>query len=428
MDFERLRRNHLKRNIVIGVVGVLLISAVVLNFTRAKYRVTQSIPLVNGTINYTPYDFKMVAMYQENDNGEYVEIEKMPSSGYTINEEKSYCEINGEKDNNTKLYTNSNSEHVIANLQKGTKCYLYFDEYVPPETMTEVIAEYNKSTRADFNVIITEETTKKIYYANTSKGITYYFAGNPTDNWVYFAGYYWRIIRINENGSIRLIYQGTSANSNGIDTFIKLEDGSTKTKYNGSFCNSESVGLKYSQNMQHGNQIKSVVLTELDKWYSQNLTNYESIIDDEIGFCNDRNIATGYTWVSKPVETMYYAAYDRLSKNKIPTFECNNNDDLLKIPIGLITADEVIFAGGSTKENNADYYLYTGQEYWTMTPAAWTGPLVSCGDIYAVRTSGNISSVESDWAGPSIRPVINLKADVQFIGNGTADDPYVVSN
>ena len=131
MNFEVLKKSHVKRNIIIGVGVVLIISAVILNFTRARYRITQSIPLVNGTINYIPYDFKMVAMYQENDSGEYIEIDTMPSSGYVINEEQSYCTIDGEnKDDNANLYTNSNGEHVIANLQKGSKCYLYFDEYV----------------------------------------------------------------------------------------------------------------------------------------------------------------------------------------------------------------------------------------------------------------------------------------------------------
>ena len=63
MEFEVLKRSHLKRNILIGVVAVLIISAIVLNFTRARYRVTQSIPLVNGTINYIPYDLNIVALY-----------------------------------------------------------------------------------------------------------------------------------------------------------------------------------------------------------------------------------------------------------------------------------------------------------------------------------------------------------------------------
>ena len=63
MEFEILKRSHLKRNIIIGVVVVAIISAVVLNFTRARYRVTQSIPIVNGTINYTLPDLNITALY-----------------------------------------------------------------------------------------------------------------------------------------------------------------------------------------------------------------------------------------------------------------------------------------------------------------------------------------------------------------------------
>ena len=87
MEFQTLKKSHLKRNIIIGVIIVGIISAVVLNFTRAKYRTTQSIPLVNGTINYTPYDLKMVAMYQE-ENGDYESIDIVPTSGYSLNEKK----------------------------------------------------------------------------------------------------------------------------------------------------------------------------------------------------------------------------------------------------------------------------------------------------------------------------------------------------
>ena len=62
MEFEVLKRSHLKRNIIIGVIAVFIISACILNFTQAKYRVTESIPLINGTIHYTPYDLNLVAM------------------------------------------------------------------------------------------------------------------------------------------------------------------------------------------------------------------------------------------------------------------------------------------------------------------------------------------------------------------------------
>ena len=129
MKFEILKRSHLKRNILIGVGAVVIISAIILNFTRAKYRVTESIPLVNGTINYYLADLNAVAIYiQEGDD--YSKSDTIPKSGYTFNEERSYCTVNGEEDESiTVSYdTNTQSLSVSPLTTKGTKCYLYFDE------------------------------------------------------------------------------------------------------------------------------------------------------------------------------------------------------------------------------------------------------------------------------------------------------------
>ena len=80
MNFEVLKKNHLKRNFLMVVGVIVVIGACILTFSLAKYRTTQSIPIVNGTINYAPYDFKVLAMYQEGESG-YVEIDEMPGSG-----------------------------------------------------------------------------------------------------------------------------------------------------------------------------------------------------------------------------------------------------------------------------------------------------------------------------------------------------------
>ena len=85
MTFETLKRSHLKRNIIIALIAVGVISAVVLNFTRAKYRTTQSMPLLNGTINYTLADLNIVAMYLDGS-----EIDTLPDGNYELTSE-SYC-------------------------------------------------------------------------------------------------------------------------------------------------------------------------------------------------------------------------------------------------------------------------------------------------------------------------------------------------
>ena len=87
MEFETLKKSHLKRNIIVGVVVVAIISAVILNFTRAKYRVTESIPLVNGTINYTLPDLNIVGLYIDG-----VESEELDSTKtYTLDTTQSTC-------------------------------------------------------------------------------------------------------------------------------------------------------------------------------------------------------------------------------------------------------------------------------------------------------------------------------------------------
>ena len=125
MKIERLKVSHIKRNIIIGVIIVFIISAIVLNFTRARYRVTDSIEIVNGTVNYTPYDFKTLAIYIENNAEEYIYSEEIPVSGYDFNQEKSYCTTNGEIDTSISM-TYENGYISINNINKKTKCYFYW--------------------------------------------------------------------------------------------------------------------------------------------------------------------------------------------------------------------------------------------------------------------------------------------------------------
>ncbi len=435
MKFEVLKRSHLKRNIIVGIIVVTVISAIVINFTRAKYKTAQSVPLYNATVNYTPYDFKMVAMYQENSSGEYESVDTVPTSGYALNTEESYCEVNNVRDNNIQIEYNSGQINFLGMTAKGTRCYLYFDEQ---KLVKDTLLSYYQTvrTRTNFNSTVTDTTTGVIYKsANSSQydndGEVYYFAGNPTDNWVYFAGFYWRIIRINGDGSIRLIYQGTSANTTGTGTQIGT------SAYNSSYRTSEYVGYMYTQNQAQGTDTSSTIKENLDEWYKTNIQEkeYDSYIGKNAGFCNDRTI---YRGSGTGRELTEYQAYDRLVNNKNPSYKCQNDIDLfttsesnkgnkkLTYPVGLITADEIAFAGGVVGSDNNSYYLYTNQYYWTMTPYNFDTSY-DIADVFFVYTSGNngYSYVHNTWA---IRPVINLKADVTISsGNGTSTQPFVIA-
>ncbi len=282
-------------------------------------------------------------------------------------------------------------------------------------------------TRNNFDTTIEETTTGTIYYADTSKGRTYYFAGNPTDNWVEFAGFYWRIIRINEDGSIRLIHSTQIGES----------------EFNPSYADNMYVGYMYQSNRVHGLQSDSSIKRELDSWYWKNLQDYEDKISIDAGFCGDREPSTSDVISNGRGGTgttiTYYGAYIRLYTNKEPTFECQNDSDLytvasssqgnkvLDYPIGLITADEVAYAGGYFWQSdgsaaNKFYYLYSGEYYWTMTPSSHE---YNNTYVFRVNSDGCLDSNQlTDIRG--VRPVINLSPDVTITGSGTTSDPYTV--
>lgn len=336
---------------------------------------------------------------------------------------------------NNGLVTDNRETRPVINLKadveltgSGTASDPYVVKGTKPEGKAlkdQILATATtKLTRTDFTKTISDTSSGTIYYDNDNDGITYYFAGAPTDNWIKFAGYYWRIIRINGNGSIRIIYQGTTANTTGNKTLIN--NGASQI-FNENYNMSSFVGLKYVRNQQHGTATNSTILTKLENWYSSNnLINYIDKLDSSVGFCSDREMASGYSWSTNPSSTIYYAAYDRVAKNQNnvgPSFKCSSND-VLKIPVGLITIDEATFAGLSNFNLNTNNYLSVSINYWTMSPYLFNG---SNAGVFYIGTEGSYgwTAVNYGWG---VRPVINLRSDIKYFGgSGTASDPYVVN-
>ena len=409
MNFEVLKRSHVKRNILIGVIIVLILSAIILTFTRAKYKITKSLPLVNGTINYELSDFNLIGAYIQTEGDNYTQVDEIPTSGYEFNSEKSYCTVNDENINVTLSYDMETQNLTITPLTtKGTKCYLYFDEKL--SAGDTILASGNAPTG---------QTTD---WTNNGQGVTYYYTGANPNNWVQFGEFWWRIIRINGDGSIRMIYQGTSANTTGTGTQIGT------SAFNSSYNRSYYVGLVHDGSGQHGYGQPSTIMTTLNNWYNSNLASYEEdYIDTGAGFCSDRNLQSGSWSAYKYVE---YAAYGRLYNkgSESASLQCSDVDILsqdngrLPNPIGLVTADEVALAG-VTWSNPQSSYLNTGQNYWTMSPSMSINGFAG---VFRVYSSGRLIDDRVNYSN-GVRPVINLKANIAISsGNGSSDTPFVV--
>ncbi len=449
MEIETLKKSHLKRNIVIAVVLVSIISTIILTFTKAKFKNTESIPLVNGIINYELSASNLIGVYIE-DGSSYTKTDQIPDSGYTLNEEESYCKIGEEKQDITITYDMNTKNLTIRPLTtKGTKCYLYFDEQ--KILLAEAIKRDNqiKSGTPDFSQVAT--TNEGVYKTEDDWGESYYFRGAVTNNWVKFAGFYWRIIRINGDGSIRLIYSGNEESGPAI-TGESTQIGTSA--FNNLYNDNAYVGYMYgktgssSYEETHANINDSTIKQVLDNWYETNLKGYEEYINTEAGFCADRTAYkdnTGTISSGGNGKTItYYGAYIKLyngqnNSNASPNIVCNQRDDLytiinsnngnksLKYPIGLITADEVALAGGMVGENNKNYYLYTQQSYWTLSPYQFNNGSAS---VFSVNVSGWLFGNHATyWVNSNfgIRPVINIASDVTIkSGNGTSSTPYEI--
>ena len=165
MKYEVLKRSYIKRNILIAVIVVGVISAIILNFTQAKYKTTESIPLIQGTINFSPSDLNIVAMYLNQDGAIPAgQTNIAPKFGYTLNEEQSFCEVNDEKIDNAAL-TYENGLLGFYNLnRKGTKCSVYFDLIPDSEKPTLSIS----TTSTDNSITLVANATDNI-------GIYYYY-------------------------------------------------------------------------------------------------------------------------------------------------------------------------------------------------------------------------------------------------------------
>ena len=393
----------------------------------------------------------------------------------------------------------STEEDQSADMGKKLGGTLAIEESTgKPEIYEKLLADNPTiKTRTDFSTTFTETNVNTLYKAKENNTDVYYFAGDARNNWVKFGtwqedksivvGYlddvsngniakefnnisecnsdgkygnceeiviskkgdpmYWRVIRTNEDGSIRLLYSGTSPE--------------TQTGFIGtSAINNEQVvdplylgymyGTSGSLENNRTNENSSTLKTYIDTWYKSNLVNYTKYLSTTAVYCNDRTLSVSYpNYVIG--EWMGFAGSDRLKTNKAPSYNCAKTEDKfttdssvgngkLTYPIALMTADEVAYAGGVfyTESKYPFYWVYNNADnisitnsiiWWTMTPNSGSPNLsTGGGSWFGVNTTkpgriGNPGRIDP----LAVRPVISLKADMVYkSGDGSAEAPYEI--
>ena len=251
---------------------------------------------------------------------------------------------------------------------------------------------------------------------------------------------YWRIIRTNHDGSIKLLYAGTSPDTTS--GYIG------ESSFNTTDTDQMYVGYKYgttgSLENNRLNTNDSTIKTYVDNWYKNNLTAYTKYLSNDAVYCNDRNLASGRTYST--TNSFDYAPFERIYTNKQPTYNCTNMSDAFSVnnasakldyPVGLMTIDELSYAGGEKGTTlDAPYTWYytnangesiTGSaDSWSLSPSSWGGSYSGVWDVSGSGYHGLLSfgAVINSLA---VRPSVSLSScNLISRGNGSPENPYEI--
>ena len=312
------------------------------------------------------------------------------------------------------------------------------------------------SSSYTYKQITSNKNTTEALLASTEDdyGTSYYFRGAVKNNYVQFANKCWRIVRVNGDGSIKLVLHNdntssssspcAASNNSTTAAFARYSGSTYNTAFNSSYNDNAYVGFMYGTAgssdyaSTHANTNKSDILKNLETWYNNNLKTYESKLADTI-WCNDKSTVSG--GLGYGTNATDYGAYNRLASTKQPTLKCPNDnnggklskftvDDTtngngnLTYKIGLLTADEIAFAGSIAYTYNRSTYLQenTGTTWWwSLSPGGFDGGVAFVWYVYSGYLYGG-----SVYYINGLRPAISLVSSTNVTGNGTSDNPYVV--
>ena len=414
----------------------------------------------NGTID-NPYIISDDNLSVRVKTEYYLNNEKMDKVPLSY-EKGRYSVEKVECDNNTVGTWNIDKwELEASNITTNSVCKVYF------KTPTVTIANNKMYIDAlgkcpianeDGSLLVTKKESSSGYLckAKDAYGDSYYFRGTVDNNYVKFAGFYWRIVRINGDDTVRMIYDGTSAHSNG-ESSTDRQIGTCA--FNNNYNDNAYVGYMYgtagtsTYATTHANIKDSTIKTYIDNWYKANIlgTDNEQYLADNV-FCNDRSISsnipssnyssdpkynnygygtnpTAYRWAYGPWSSGGYNSNLMLKcpqqNDAFTVSDTTNGNGALTYPIGLMSMDEIVLAGGHSGSNR-NYYLYIGfnNDWYSLSPDVFNGSESYMSLFVGDGTVDGTSMVKREMG---VRPVLNLKANALNAGTGTADDPYRIS-
>ena len=264
-------------------------------------------------------------------------------------------------------------------------------------TFKDTILANNKVKELDSVINSTSEEDEGLIKTKDDDGDTYIFRGNVTNNFVNFGGFTWRIVRINGDSTVRLI------SVTALDNQVAYNEDSETTD-------------NYTSKLEYKN---SKIKEQLDSFLSSNLQENAKYIATST-FCEDTTV------FNEADDVTILNPYNRVYTDNTPTLTCMGNK--LKEKIGLLTVDEVVFAGAYQNNSNTNFYLKTNMvngSWWTLSGSQIIKKN-NVVDAISVNKDGSLNYERKISTPMYVRPVINLDSNTTVTGTGTPDDPYAI--
>lgn len=394
------------------------------------------------------------------------EIITTPNSYYTYALKINYVN-SAENQNEDQGKTFSGKVQILATdnlddynpFDAGTFAYKIFDNGadVLLTSGTTVNKKYS-STTPDFSKVAdgSDESNVGLFSIDDVQGTSYYFRGPVKNNYVNFAGYCWRIVRIDGDGSVRLALassSGVCTEENLDSTSAVLRDDDKNVLYNWfdlSFeynYDGEEVIFNDNQSLStpkrfvDGGNIKGYIVTYDSQYgnygeegFSKNYTAMDSTITSKL---KSEQICLGEITTKYKYGTYsnYFESYGRLAVDFSPSLECPvNSKKTTTTNVFYLTGDELVLAGAKYYNSNNNFYLienmngiYTDRGIFTTTFI--NGGIDNYGELLYLWQNGSINNSLIDatnWY--PMRPVISVLDTVIYnSGNGTLESPYEIS-
>ncbi len=286
------------------------------------------------------------------------------------------------------LYAN---ENISLNMKLNINIEENHEEYFADILLNNNEIQTESSTKIGEEI---SSTYEGLIEANDDTGAYYYFRGKVENNYVSFANLLWRIVKINSDGSIKLVlndYTETTANIYESNTEHSLEE-----------------KMNITANTLYEN---------LNTWYQEHLKEYENhLISNK--YCVDSSI------FETKDNRNYYLGYNRILNDHTVSYNCLGTTYTSKI--GLLSVDEVVLAGATSTLDNTEYYLYVPGKvvsWWTITPSTSDNENIT---FFEVDQNGKVVSVSNGNYFKGMRPTIYLIRKTIVSGTGTSTDPYTI--